>query len=139
VSANGTRVFFTRNVGNIVMDFDDIETLDINALGGVDGITVNDLAATDLRTINANLASTINGATGDGAADTITVNGTSGPDTISVVANAGAVEVGGLPMAVRITRSEVATDRLILNGLGGADLFNVGPGVSTLIQVTTNQ
>ena len=33
-SANGGRLLFTRNVGNIVMDCDDIETLKLNALGG---------------------------------------------------------------------------------------------------------
>ena len=30
------RVLFTRNVGNIVMDLDDVENLDLNALGGTD-------------------------------------------------------------------------------------------------------
>ena len=35
-SANGGRLRFTRNVANIVMDTNDVEKLDINALGGVD-------------------------------------------------------------------------------------------------------
>ncbi len=34
-SANGQRVRFTRNLGNIVMDLDDVEVIDLNALGGV--------------------------------------------------------------------------------------------------------
>ena len=33
-SANGGRLRFTRNLGNIVMDTDDVETVDLNALGG---------------------------------------------------------------------------------------------------------
>jgi Ca2+-binding RTX toxin-like protein len=33
-SANGGRVLFTRNLGNIVMDLDDVERIDLNALGG---------------------------------------------------------------------------------------------------------
>ncbi len=38
VSANGERVLLTRNLGNIVMDFNDIEKITINALGGADNI-----------------------------------------------------------------------------------------------------
>ena len=33
-SANGGRLRFTRNLGNIVMDTDDVEVVDLNALGG---------------------------------------------------------------------------------------------------------
>ncbi len=36
VSANGGRLRFTRNLGNIVMDMNDVEKVDLNALGGVD-------------------------------------------------------------------------------------------------------
>ena len=35
-SANGQRVLFTRNLANIVMDLDDVEVIDLNALGGTD-------------------------------------------------------------------------------------------------------
>ena len=48
ISANGSRVRFTRDVGNVTMDLDGVETIDLNALGGADTITVNDLTATDL-------------------------------------------------------------------------------------------
>ena len=47
-SANGGRVLFTRNLGNIVMDLDGVETIELNALGGTDTLTVNDLAGTDV-------------------------------------------------------------------------------------------
>src|SRR5262245_29703306 len=43
VSANGTRVRFTRDIGTIVMDLDDVERIDLNALGGADTLTVNDV------------------------------------------------------------------------------------------------
>ena len=55
-SANGGRVRFTRNLGNIVMDLNDVEAIDLNALGGTDTTTVNDLTGTDLVEININLA-----------------------------------------------------------------------------------
>src|SRR5262249_7064232 len=35
-SANGGRVRFTRSLGNIVMDLDDVERIDLNTLGGID-------------------------------------------------------------------------------------------------------
>ena len=36
VSANGGRVRFTRDIANIVMDLNDVETIDVKALGGAD-------------------------------------------------------------------------------------------------------
>jgi hypothetical protein len=35
--------------------------------------------------------------------------------------------------------SEAALDTLIANAFGGTDLFNLGPGVTSLIQVILNQ
>src|SRR5262249_2663304 len=72
-SANGQRVRFTRDIGNIIMDLNDVETIDLNALGGADKTTINDLSGTDLTTVNVNLAAAIGGAAGDGAADTVIV------------------------------------------------------------------
>ena len=46
LSANGTRVRFTRDVGNIVMDLNGVEGFNLTALGGADTITVNDLTGT---------------------------------------------------------------------------------------------
>jgi hypothetical protein len=139
VSANGARVRFTRNIGTVTLDLDDIENFDLNAVGEADIFTVNDLVGTDLTSINVDLASTIGGSTGDAQVDVITVNGTASPDTISITANAGAVEVTGLAALVRITHSEAANDDLIVNGLGGVDNITIGPGVTTLIEVIANQ
>ena len=71
-SANGERVRFTRNLGNIVMDLNDVEGIDLNALGGADTVTVNDLTGTDVTEVNVNLAGGRRTA-GDGAADTVIV------------------------------------------------------------------
>ena len=84
LSANGGRVLFTRNVGNIVMDVNDVETINFNALGGADTVTVNDLSGTDVTQVNINLAGTIGGTTGDAQADSVIVNGTNGGDIIDV-------------------------------------------------------
>lgn len=139
LSANGARLRFTRNIGNVVLDADDVEQFDLRLLGSVDNLTVNDLTGTDLAQLNVDLAGTFGGSTGDGAADGITVNGTNAPDNIGLSANSGVVEIAGLAAQVRILHPEVANDSLIVNGLGGADTFNIGVGVTSLIQVTTNQ
>ena len=48
ISANGGRVRFFRDVANVTMDLNDVETIDFNALGGADTIIVNDLSGTDV-------------------------------------------------------------------------------------------
>src|SRR5205085_1077107 len=83
ISANGSRVRFTRDVANITMDLNGVERIDFNALGGADRITVGDLTGTDLTQVNLNLSAT--GGAGDGAADTVVVNGTKGADSIQVL------------------------------------------------------
>ncbi|MEW6250908.1 MAG: hypothetical protein AB1716_09695 [Planctomycetota bacterium] len=139
VSANGGRLRFTRNVGNIVMDLDDVEQLDVRALGGTDTVNVNDLTGTDAARINVDLAGTLGGNTGDGQADAVVVNGTELPDTIHIAAVAGEVVVGGLAAEVRIAHPERANDRLTVNGRGGMDTITVGPGVEDLIMLTINE
>ena len=69
-SASGSRLSFTRNLGNIVMDVNDVETIAVNNLGGADSVTVNDLTGTAVKTVNVGLG--VNGA-GDAAADSVTV------------------------------------------------------------------
>jgi Ca2+-binding RTX toxin-like protein len=120
-SANGARVRFTRNVGTIVMDLDDVETIELNALGGTDTSTVEDLSGTDLVEVSVNLAGTIGGAAGDGAADVVIVKGTNGDDVIDVVGAGTSVSVLGLAARVNVTNSEAASDSLVINTLGGED------------------
>jgi Ca2+-binding RTX toxin-like protein len=121
ISANGTRVRFTRDVAAIVMDLNDVETVNFTALGGADNIVVNDLSGTDLTRVNIDLGAA-GGATGDAAADSIIVNGTSGDDAAVQVAGSGtSYAVGGLSAIVSVTNSEGASDSLAVNTLGGND------------------
>jgi hypothetical protein len=133
-SAVAGRLRFTRDLGNIVMDVDGTETVDLRALGGKDTADLNDLTGTDVTKVNIDLADAIGGGAGDAAADTITVNGTNGSDNIAVAANGGVVDVTGLFTAVGISHSEVANDLLAINGLGGDDDVAIGQGVAALIQ-----
>jgi len=139
LSANGTRLRFTRNVGSIVMDLDGVEQVDVNALGGADAVNVNSLAGTAVTQVNVDLTGVLGGSSGDGSADAVTVNGTAAPDSIGVFPDAGAVVVAGLAAQVQIAHSEVANDSLIVNGLGGYDTFSLDPGAAALIMVSMNQ
>ena len=120
-SANGQRLRFTRNVGNIVMDTDDVEVVDLNALGGSDTITVNDLSGTDVVEFDADLAGTLGGSAGDAQPDTLIVNGTDGDDIIDVLGSGTSASVVGLAAQVDIVNSDGADDSLVLNTLGGDD------------------
>ena len=120
-SANGGRVLFTRNLGNIVMDLDDVEVIDLNTLGNTDMVVVNDLSGTDLTSFDVDLAGVLNGTSGDAAADVVIVNGTNGNDIIDVFGAGSSVSVLGLATQVNITNSEGANDALVVNALGGND------------------
>ena len=136
ISANGGRVRFTRNVGVIAMDLDDVERIDVNALGGADTIVVNDLTGTDVTTINVNLAGLLGGSTGDAQPDNVIVNGTSGEDVILVSGNASGVAVSGLAALVNITVAEPANDRLTIFALAGDDVVDASGLAATGIGLT---
>jgi Ca2+-binding RTX toxin-like protein len=135
-TAVGERVSFTRNLGNIVMDLDAVEALAVRALGGTDTVTVNDVSGTDLKRVNVDLAATIGGSTADGQADTVTVAATKGDDEIDADANGAAVEVGGLAAFVRITQTDPASDKLIVDTVAGADDVSLDPALAALILVS---
>jgi Ca2+-binding RTX toxin-like protein len=128
ISANGGRVRFTRDVGNVVMDLNGIEGFNLNTLGGADTTTVNSLTGTDLVRVNIDQGGVIGGNTGDGAADTVIVNGTAGNDIVNVFGNGTSYSVTGLSVLVTVQNSEGANDALVVRGLGGDD----GLGALTL-------
>jgi Ca2+-binding RTX toxin-like protein len=113
VAANGTRVRFTRNVGNITMDLDGVERIDTVALGGPDRFIADDLAGSDLTAIDVALGA-------DGAADDVVVTGSPGIDAVRVTGDDGSANVAGLGLAFAITGAETPADRLSLP-LGAGD------------------
>jgi hypothetical protein len=139
VSANGSRLLFFRDVANVTLDMDGVETVNVQTLGGADNVVVNDLAGTAVTQVNVDLAGVVGGGTGDSQVDTVNVNGTASPDIIDVTANAGAVGITGLAARVQILHPEAANDTLTVNGLGGTDVITVGAGVASLIKVVVNQ
>jgi hypothetical protein len=131
LSANGDRAVFLRDPGTIRMDMNDVERLQLNALGGADAITVNDMHGTGFRDADLDLGA------GDGAADVVTLNGTVGRDNVHVGTQHGHVNVGGLEPETHISGSE-PSDTLQLNTLGGNDRVRVDDDVAAVIGVHTD-
>jgi Ca2+-binding RTX toxin-like protein len=134
VSANGERVRFTRNIGNIVMDLNDIESIDFNAFAGADSVTVGDLSGTDLIEVNTNLAAPAGG--GDAAPDVVIVNGTNGNDVIDITGSGTTASVDGLPVLVTVANAEGANDSLVVNALGGDDGVTATAVVAGVLTLT---
>jgi Ca2+-binding RTX toxin-like protein len=138
LSANGSRLRFTRDVANITMDVNDTEHVNFLALGGADTITVNDLSSTDVTQVNLDLANPAGSGTGDGQADTVIVNGTNGNDSIDVVGSGASYSVVGLSALVSVTGSEGANDALIVNAVGGNDTVSATTLPAAVVKLTVD-
>lgn len=110
--ANSHRAEFERlNLGNFVLDVDDVEQFEINGLGGDDTLTVQDLTHTDVQQV------IFNGADGDDLLDASLSN-------VSVIADGGAGEdtlLGGSANDTLIG----GNGNNIYTGRAGADVFVV--------------
>jgi Ca2+-binding RTX toxin-like protein len=135
ISPNGGRVRFFRNLANIVMDVNDMEQIDLRALGGTDSVTLNNMAGTHLTKLNIGLAGVIGGTAIDGAADTVIVNGTGGNDTIAISGAGDSYAVTGLQTLVTVTQSAASEDSLVLNSLGGNDSVNATALIAGIAKV----
>ena len=136
LSANGSRLRFFRDIGNITMDADGVETVDFRALGGTDTTTINDLTGTDVTAVKTDLAAAAGG--GDGQADRVIVNGTSAGDAITAAGGAGAANVTGLAAAVSVTNAEPAADTLTINALAGIDTVDASGLAATAVKLELN-
>jgi Ca2+-binding RTX toxin-like protein len=118
ITANGSRVLFTRDVAGITMDLNGIERIQFAALGASDHINVGNLAGTDVQQVAIDL-----GVGGNGDNDTVTVNGTAGNDHIKVAVAGDQVTVNGLPAQVTIDHVETQ-DTLVVQGGAGDDIID---------------
>jgi Ca2+-binding RTX toxin-like protein len=135
-SANGGRVRFTRDVASIVMNLNDVEAIDANALGGIDTLTVDDLSGTDVSDLAANLGGAAGG--GDAAPDNVVVNATAGDDVASVIGSTGNARVVGLAARVSASGVEAGSDRVTVNGLAGDDVLDASDLAATSALLTLN-
>lgn len=139
LSAAGTRAVFSHVQGNVVMNLDAVEQLDLHTFSGADNVTVNDLTGTSLRQANIDLSLSGNGGVGDAQADLVTVNGTNRDDRVDVVGQGTTVDVAGLAARLHLSGSTAADpDRLQVNTLDGNDTVAADALAQSLIGVTTD-
>jgi Ca2+-binding RTX toxin-like protein len=123
LSANGNRATLFRDVGNVTMDINGIESVQVAASGGADNIVVNDLTGTGITQVAIDLAAA--GTThGDGQSDQVTVNGSAGNDFITIDHSGGGVRVSGLAESVTITHADSGLDQLTIFGGMGDDVID---------------
>ena len=134
ISANGSRVRFFRDVGNVTMDLNSIEHILFTALGGADTITVHDLSGTGVKQVNVDLAAPPGSGTGDGSADTVIVEGRANNDHITISGSGSSVIVAGLPAQVTISGAEGANDSLVIDSLGGNDTIDASALAAGVIE-----
>src|SRR5262245_27056457 len=85
IVANGDHVRLARDVANITMDLDGIETIRLKALGGTDSIAVGDLSGTDGTKLDIDLAATVGGNSGDGQDARVRVVGSNDGQPINLI------------------------------------------------------
>jgi Ca2+-binding RTX toxin-like protein len=144
INPNGGRFILTRNLGNILMDCDGIEDVEVNALGGVDSVTLsNDLLRTGLLRTKIDGGDGIDTLTGGDTDDTLlgglqadTLNGGDGND-ILVGGDANDTMNGGNGSDLMIWNP--GDDNDVLNGEAGDDTmqFN-GANINETITITRN-
>ena len=132
ISANGGHARLSRDIASITMDLDNVETIDVNAQGGADTITVNDLSETDVNKVNIDLG----GADGAAATRSSSTRPTA-TTSITITNNNGVVTVSGLATEVTISNFEANNDRIVINGLGGDDVITAS-GLGTAMLFTAN-
>ena len=128
--ANGGRVLFTRDLGAITMDLDDVETIVARAFGGTDNVIVNDVSGTDLTAVTADLRQT--GGGDDLAADTVVTNG---DDVVDVSGTGPTTQVVGIAAQVNVAGAIAGSDRVRVNALAGDDVVdatNLAAGAALL-------
>jgi Ca2+-binding RTX toxin-like protein len=136
VSANGSRIRFIRNVGNIVMDLAGVEKIETNMLGGEDLANVSTTVGTDLVAVSFTLSGV--GGIDDGVADIVSVNGTAGNDTVELNSTPLGSAIHGLGAIVEV-RAAGAGDALVFDGLGGHDTAVVnGSSAAETFTATSN-
>ena len=107
LSANGSRSRLIRDVGNVTMDVNGVEQINVNALGGADTITVNDLTGTDVTACQPESRS--DGRRPGGHRHR---QWHADDDDVFVSGDSTGVSAIGLAAQVNITGAEAAKDRL---------------------------
>ena len=137
ISANGSRLRLSRDVGTVLMDIDGVEHVQLSTLGGSDTVTVNDLSGTSVTQVALDLSANVGTGQGDNAVDTVTANGTLGDDRINVTSSKGSILVNGLAAQLTVAGAE-SQDALVVNGLAGNDRIDASHLAAGAVNLTLN-
>jgi hypothetical protein len=136
LDANGQRAVLVRNVGNIRMDMDGVEALNVAMLEGFDNFSIGDnMANTAMNRANVDMSATGGGS--DGKTDSVNLVGTAHADHITVGAAGTRIAVEGVSVATSITGSQIP-DQLQIAAEGPGDTIVVDPAVDALISTLIN-
>jgi Ca2+-binding RTX toxin-like protein len=135
-SANGARVLFTRDLGAITMDLNDVESITANTLGGTDSLVVNDLSGSDVTNVAGDLAAT--GGGDDGQPDNVIAKATNDDDAVTVTGAGPNAQVSGLPALVSVSGAIAGSDRVTVKALGGDDVVDASGLAATSALLTLN-
>ncbi|MEM6779013.1 MAG: Ig-like domain-containing protein [Planctomycetota bacterium] len=140
--SNSSRGIFELNAGQVFLNMGDVESIQIDALGGSDNIVINNQAdansaagnpisqGTDLGASTVESIEVFAGA-GD---DDIEVHGTAGDDNLDAALQGGQITISGLPVALQIDAPEIA-DTLYMHGQEGNDNIKAAAGLETSIGI----
>jgi hypothetical protein len=132
ISANGGRVTLFRSIGNVTMDLNSVENINVAAGTGADTIAVHDLHGTGVNNVNIDLGAL--GAGSDGQADTVNIDARPG-DKISFTEKNGVITVSGLGADVNISNFDPKDDHIVINGLGPTGVV-VAAGLGSAVTAT---
>jgi Ca2+-binding RTX toxin-like protein len=118
LTANGSRLRFTRDVATVVLDVNAVERVTLAALGGPDTILLGDLSATAVRQVALDLGGPTSSA-GDGQADTISITALTS-NAIATTLGPGTMGITWAGVRYAVTGVEMTNDRFILQTAAGA-------------------
>lgn len=115
IFADGRDAALLRDVGDVRIDMETVERIDLSLFGGTDEVTIRNVARTSLDEVVIDLSGP------DGAADFLIVEGTEGADDVTIDVEGDAIVVSGLSATVRFLGAENGLDQLLFRGFGGDD------------------
>ncbi len=111
-----------RNIGGGGVTLDDVERIELQALGDSDTIRIHDLGGTDVKLVAIDLSNGTPGV-GDGAIDSIRVEANNANNAITLTQAGGVISATGLAAQITLAAAE-AGDVLDIRGLAGNDKIN---------------
>lgn len=117
ISAKVGRVQLARDIPGTVTDLNDVERIEIRALGNDNIVRIGDLTGTDLKQVAVDLLAGVSGT------DSVLADATDGNNSVVLKSVGGVVSATGLPAQVSVAGAD-ATDLFKILGRDGNDKIN---------------